>query len=178
MIRTTYGLALTAFAASLTLTGCQQSSRVVQAQNAMNEIRSQPPLPVPPPPVFTPVASYIYSSGQLKSPFVPTSIANEMRVMAGKRVYPNRSRAMQPLENYALEELLVKGTMRKAGRMVALIRTPDGQIEMVGYGYYMGRNQGRVVGITPDRISLIEIVPDGQNGYVERPRTLVLHGDG
>ena len=40
----------------------------------------------------------------------------------------------------------------------------------------MGMNQGRIVGISPTQIDLVEIVPDGRDGYVERPRTLVLIG--
>lgn len=158
------------------LVGCE--SRIDNATTKMQEIRNQPPLPVEPPPVFTPVPSYSYSGFTLKSPFVPTSIANELRVMAGKRVYPNLARPLQPLESYALEELFMKGTIRSAsGNIIALIRTPDGQIEQVQKGSYMGKNHGRVIGITPNQIALSEIVPDGQDGFIERPRNLVLHGD-
>ncbi|MFU8926188.1 pilus assembly protein PilP [Acinetobacter puyangensis] len=162
--------------AALVLGGCE--SRTENAMIKMQEIRNQPPLPVEPPPTFTPVPSYSYSSFQLKSPFVPTSIANELRVMSGKRVYPNLARPLQPLESYALEELLMKGTMRGAsGNIIALVRSPDGEIEQVQKGSYMGKNHGRIVGITANEISLIEVVPDGQEGFIERPRNLVLYGD-
>jgi len=40
----------------------------------------------------------------------------------------------------------------------------------------MGRNHGRIVAIKNDRINLIEIVPDGHGGWLERPRTLALNG--
>ncbi|OUY06574.1 pilus assembly protein PilP [Acinetobacter populi] len=161
---------------ALVLAGCE--SRTENAMLKMQEIRNQPPLPVEPPPTFTPVPSYSYSSFQLKSPFVPTSIANELKVMSGKRVYPNLSRPLQPLESYALEELFMKGTMRGAsGKIIALVRTPDGEIEQVQKGSYMGKNHGRIVGITPNEISLIEVVPDGQDGFIERPRNLVLYGN-
>ena len=40
----------------------------------------------------------------------------------------------------------------------------------------MGMNQGRIIEITPIRIDLLEIVPDGRDGYIERPRSLVLIG--
>lgn len=156
--------------------GCEV--RTNNAAMKMQEIRNQPPLPIEPPPTFTPVPGYSYSSFQIKSPFVPSSIANELRVMAGKRVYPNLSREEQPLEAYALEELFMKGTMRNAaGNIIALIRTPDGEIERIQKGSYMGKNHGRVVAINPSQIELIEIVPDGQDGYIERPRTLILHGE-
>lgn len=158
------------------MVGCE--SRVEQAEQKMAQIRQESPLAVTPPPVFTPVPTFVYDAYQLKSPFVPTSIANELKVMAGKRVYPNLNRPLQPLENYALEELLMKGTMRNAaGKLVALIRTPDGQIDQVQVGNYMGKNYGRIVRITTNQIELVEVVPDGQDGYIERPRTLILYGD-
>ena len=159
----------------LLMAGCE--SRTDQVQMKIQEIRNQAPLPVQPPPVFTPVPNYSYSGYQLKSPFIPTSLAEELRVMAGKRVYPNLSRPLQPLESYTLEELIMKGTMKDAtGNIVALIKTPDGELEKVQRGSYMGQNHGRVVVINPNQMELIEIVPDGQDGYIERPRTLVLHG--
>ena len=43
-------------------------------------------------------------------------------------------------------------------------------------GSYLGMNQGRIIKISPTQIDLVEIVPDGREGYVERPRTLVLIG--
>ncbi|KAA8733295.1 pilus assembly protein PilP [Acinetobacter qingfengensis] len=161
---------------TIALVGCK--SKVDDVQAKMQEIRDKPPLAVTPPPAFNPIPNYTYDAYQLKSPFVPTSIANELKVMAGKRVYPNLARPSQPLENYALEELLMKGTMRNsAGKTIALVRTPDGQIEQVQAGNYMGKNYGRVIRISPNQIDLLEVVPDGQDGYIERPRTLLLRTD-
>ena len=83
--------------------------------------------------------------------------------MAGKRVYPNLSRQLQPLESYPLETLTMKGSMRnQAGQILALIQTPDGEVERIQRGSYMGLNHGRVIGITPTQINLIEIIPDGR----------------
>ena len=73
---------------------------------------------------------------------MPSSLAAELKIMAGKRVYPNFSRAPQPLESYALEALNMKGSMRNnRGQILALIQTPDQQIERVQVGNYMGMNQ-------------------------------------
>ena len=157
------------------LAGCE--SRIDVVNQSMAQIRSEPPLPIEPAPVFTPVPAFMYAAHQLKSPFMPTSIASELKIMAGKRVYPNLSRTPQPLENYALEMLNMKGSMRgPSGEVMALIQTPDGEIERVQNGSYMGMNHGRVVKISPTQIDLVEIVPDGREGYVERPRSLVLLG--
>ena len=157
------------------LVGCD--SRIDAVNEQMANIRNQPPLPIEPAPVFPPVPTFDYAAHQLKSPFLPSSLAAELKIMSGKRVYPNLSRQLQPLESYAIESLNMKGSMRnQSGQILALIQTPDGEIERIQRGSYMGMNHGRVVNITPTQIDLVEIVPDGREGYVERPRSLVLIG--
>jgi type IV pilus assembly protein PilP len=142
------------------LVGCD--SRIDAVNQQMADIRNQPPLPIEPAPVFTPVPLFNYAAHQLKSPFMPSSLAAELKIMAG-RVYPNLNRQPQPLESYALEALNMKGSMRgKANETIALIQTPDGQIERVQVGSYLGMNQGRIIKISPTQIDLVEIVPDGR----------------
>ena len=170
MIKIACGLALTSV-----LIGCD--SRIDVVNQEMANIRNQPALPIEAAPVFSPVPSFTYAAQQLRSPFLPSSLANELRIMSGKRVYPNFSRPAQPLESYALEALNMKGSMKGgSGQIIALIQTPDGEIERIQRGSYLGMNQGRVINITPTRIDLIEIVADGRDGYIERPRSLILLG--
>ena len=160
---------------AMLLVGCD--SRIDAVNQEMANIRNQQPLPIEPAPVFNPVPSFNYSAQQLRSPILPNSLANELKIMSGKRVYPNFSRQPQPLESYPLESLTLKGSMKgSVGQTVGLIKTPDGEIERVQLGNYMGMNQGRIIEITPTRIDLLEIVPDGRDGYIERPRSLVLIG--
>ncbi|ANF82698.1 pilus assembly protein PilP [Acinetobacter sp. NCu2D-2] len=157
------------------LVGCE--SRIDVVNQEMANIRNQPALPIEPAPDFPPAETFNYAAQQLKSPFLPSSLAAELKVMEGKRVYPNFSRQLQPLESYPLESLNMKGSLKnQAGQIVALIQTPDGEIERIQRGSYMGLNHGRVVNIIPTQIDLIEIIPDGREGYVERPRSLVLIG--
>lgn len=159
----------------LVLVACD--SRIDVVNQEMVNIRNQPPLPIEPAPVFNPVPVFHYSAQQLRSPVLPNSLANELKLMSGKRVYPNFSRPPQPLESYPLETLGFKGSLKGAsGQIIALIHSPDGEIEKVQRGSYMGVNQGRITNITPTRIDLLEIVPDGRDGFIERPRSLVLLG--
>ncbi|MGE8652672.1 MULTISPECIES: pilus assembly protein PilP [unclassified Acinetobacter] len=167
-------LVLSAFV-GLLLAGCE--SRIDVVNQEMANIRNQEPLPIEPAPDFVPVETFNYAAHSLKSPFLPSSLAAELKIMAGKRVYPNLNRQPQPLESYALETLNMKGSMRnQSGQTLALIQTPDGEVERIQRGSYMGLNHGRVVNITPTQIDLIEIIPDGREGYVERPRSLILIG--
>jgi type IV pilus assembly protein PilP len=39
----------------------------------------------------------------------------------------------------------------------------------------MGQADGRVTEISPSKISVVEIVPDGLGGYMERPASLALN---
>lgn len=161
------------FAVIILLTGCDDRIAVVQAE--MDKIRNQSPLPIDSAPVFTPVPMYDYAAQQFRNPFLPNSLALELKTMSGKQVFPNFKRQQQPLESYELEKLTMKGSLRNnRGEILALIKTPDGQIEQVQRGNYLGTDQGRIVKITPTQIDLIEIVSDGRDGFVERPRTMVL----
>lgn len=160
--------------AVLLMSGCD--SRVSYVEAEMSRIQQQPPLPLEAAPVFDKVPQFEYEAQALRSPFLQNSLYTELKVRAGKRVLPDPAHIAQPLEAYPLESLLMRGVLQDGGKVSALIQAPDKQVYRIGVGSYMGLNQGRVIGLTPERIQLIEIVSDGQGGYVERPRTLVLVG--
>lgn len=160
---------------SILVSGC--SSRIDAVNQAMSDIRKESPIPIEPAPVFTPVPTFGYSAQHLRNPFFPSSLANELTALSGKRVYPDLSRDKQPLEHYALDSLGFKGSLKgNANNIIALIQSPDLEIERVQVGSYLGLNQGRIINITPARIDLLEVVPDGSDGYIERPRSLILLG--
>ncbi len=159
--------------ALLALTGCE--SRIDAVDARMKQIHAQPPQPVPPPPAFLPVPTYAYSAQQLRSPFMPPSLANELRISAGRKVMPDLSRPPQYLEQFPLEGLRMRGTMTQPGRaLFGLVESPEGSVIRVQPGNFMGKNYGRIVSITPSQINVLEIVPDGRDGFVERPRSLVM----
>ena len=158
---------------TVVLSAC--SSRIDAVNEEMQQIHNQPPRPVPPPPVFLPVPSFAYSAQQLRSPFIPPSLAMELRVMAGRQIMPDLSRPPQFLEQFPIESLIMKGTIRRNdGVLHALIQAPEGGVVRVEKGNYLGRNYGRIVDISPSQITVIEIVPNGRDGFIERPRNLVM----
>lgn len=155
------------------LAGC--SSRIDEVNQQMQDIRQQAPQPVPPAPVFLPVPSFAYAAQQLRSPFLPPSLALELKVMAGRQIRPDLSRPPQFLEQFPIEALVMKGTLKRAsGSLYGLIQAPEGGVVRVERGNYLGKNYGRIVDITPSQITVVEIVPNGQDGFVERPRNLVM----
>lgn len=158
---------------AVSLNGC--SSKIDAVNFQMADISNQTPLPVEAAPVFKAVPKFQYAAQPLRSPFLPNSLANELKMTSNKRAKPNMLRAKQPLEQFMLETLQMKGTLQVGnGRRVALIKMPDGHLEQVKLGDYLGLNQGKIVEITETQIDLVELIADGQSGYIARPRSLLL----
>ena len=66
------------------------------------------------------------------------------------------------------------GTLGAGAGIVAVVMAPDKVSYRVRPGVYMGQSDGRVTGVFEDRIELIELVPDGAGGWLERPASLSL----
>lgn len=156
------------------LNGCQ--SKMDEVNQKMDQIQSTLPLSIEPVPNMEPAPIFEYAAHQLRSPFLSDSLANELKHRAGKnKIAPNLSRPLQVLEHYALESLSMKGSFKNSqGQMLALIATPNQNVEPVLLGSYMGLNHGRVVQISATQIDLVELISDGNDGYIERPQRLVL----
>ena len=92
--------------------------------------------------------------------------------MAGPR--PDAARRKQTLEQFPLDSLDMVGTLGKGGGMVGLVMAPDKVTYRVRAGTYLGQSDGRVTGVFEDRIELVELVPDGAGGWLERPATVAL----
>ena len=67
------------------------------------------------------------------------------------------------------------GTLRLQDRTYGLIKTKDGLVHRVQVGAYVGQAEGRITEISPSKISVVELVPDGVGGYMERAAALALN---
>lgn len=170
---TSVKLVLSLVVSGFFLSGC--SSRIDTATSEMKKIHDEPTLAIAPAPVFLPVPTFTYAAQGLRSPFLPSSLAEELKVMAGKHVMPDLNRPPQFLEQFALESLHMRGTIHNLkGPLFGLIEDPNGGVMRVQVGNYVGKNYGRIMGITPTQINVVEVVPDGKDGFVERPRSLIM----
>lgn len=159
--------------ASLSLAGCSASFDDVQSQ--MEAIRQKPRGKVEPPPEFNPMPTFTYAAHQLRSPFAPPISVDQQLVNTGKKVEPDLNRPQEYLERFNLEALRLRGTLQKpGGPLYALVEDSNGGVQRVRVGNYLGKNQGKIVDITPTQVAIVEIVPDGRDGWVERPRSLTL----
>jgi type IV pilus assembly protein PilP len=78
------------------------------------------------------------------------------------------------LESFPLDSLKMVGTLGKNGQMEALIKDPQGVIHPVHDGNYLGQNFGHITSIAEDHVSLVEMVPNGTGGWMERDATIAL----
>jgi type IV pilus assembly protein PilP len=157
-----------AAAALALLAGC--SSRDSDLQEFLERTRKEPPSGVKPLPEVPEYESFAYSAGTLRSPFVPGGVT----AGASNRA-PDTNRNREFLEQFSLDTLTMVGTLRINGRLYGLVKTRDGLVHRVVPGNYLGQNDGRISDITPARISVIEVVPDGLGGYMERAAALGLN---
>jgi type IV pilus assembly protein PilP len=152
------------------LSGCSSDMDKLKAQVA--EIKSRPGERIEPLPQIKPYESFSYSAAAMRSPFVPSAPA---RNDVASAVRPDSKRSREFLEQFPLDTMQMVGTLQLQGRNFGLVQGKDGLVHRVLPGNFMGQNDGRIVSITPTRISIIEIVPDGLGGYIERPAALALN---
>jgi type IV pilus assembly protein PilP len=68
------------------------------------------------------------------------------------------------------------GTFSKEKNYWALIRDPDGVIHRVSVGNYIGKNHGKVSGISYGEVRLSEFIADGIGGWLVRDASVALGG--
>jgi type IV pilus assembly protein PilP len=120
-------------------------------------------------PEVKPYESFAYGAGNMRSPFQPQGAGG---AQASLRANSRRNREF--LENFSLDTLKMVGTFKVGNSFYGLVQSKDGLVHKVQPGNYLGQNDGKVTEITGGKISLVEIVPDGLGGYIERPASLAL----
>src|SRR6201996_302133 len=152
------------------LTAC--SSADDDLARFIEDTRKEPGGRVEPLPEVKPYETFTYSAAEMRSPFLPGGSGGSSG-MAGLR--PDSKRNREFLEQFSLDTLKMVGTLKLSGHMYGLVQTKDGLVHRVSPGNYMGQADGKILDITPAKITLTEIVPDGLGGYMERPAALGLN---
>jgi len=155
--------------AATLVAGC--STRDAELQRFIEATNAEPAAGVQPLPEVKPYESFPYAAQTLRSPFVPGGSGGG----AAASVRPDVRRNREVLEQFSLDTLKMVGTLRLGGRSFGLVQTRDGLVHRVLPGNHIGQNDGRVSDVTASKISVIEIVPDGLGGYMERPAALALN---
>jgi type IV pilus assembly protein PilP len=157
-----------AFAAviAMALAGC--SSADSDLHQFIQQTEAQPGGHVDPLPEVKPYETFVYDDQNLRSPFVPS------QATGFNTVRRDTKRPREFLEQFSLDTLKMVGSLRIGGTTYALVETKDGIVHRVTVGNYLGQNDGVITDISPSKIDLTEIVPDGLGGYMKRPAALGL----
>ncbi|WP_016853495.1 pilus assembly protein PilP [Halomonas smyrnensis] len=129
--------------------------------------------PLPPMPVYHAVD---YRFADQRSPFQVRLPESRTLPEGDVDLAPDTSRPREPLEVYDLGQLDLVGTLTVGGAPSALVRAPDGNVHRLRVGDHMGSDFGRIVDITAASVQLVEIVPTGRGGWIERSTQLALDG--
>ena len=157
----------------VTLSGCGGGD-FSDLQGFMDDVRLRPKGAIEPLPKFQPYEAFTYTAAALRSPFQPSVKIDILRQQKGsKDIKPDEARVKQFLEGFNIEVFEMVGTLSNEGGMFALVKGAGG-VHRVKVGDYLGRNHGHVMAINEAAIDVVEIVPDGEGGWLERPRSLPL----
>src|SRR5688572_29084782 len=136
------------------LTAC--SSKDDELSQFIETTKKEPGGRVEPLPELRPYETFAYEASDARSPFMPGGSGGSAGALR-----PDSRRNREFLENFSLDTLRMVGTLRLSERTYGLVKTKDGLVHRVLPGNYMGQADGKVTEITPSKISVVEIVPDG-----------------
>lgn len=131
---------------------------------------------VDPLPEFPPYETFEYLTETVRDPFRPQTDLNSSPVAeveyTGPR--PEATRRREPLENFPVDALKMVGLLQQKSQTWGLVRDPDGTIHRVQPGNYAGQNHGKIVALSETKIDIVELVPDGLSGWVNRDAQLAM----
>jgi type IV pilus assembly protein PilP len=168
-----YRLALGVLAVTL-LNGCGPSAEHQDLLDFMAEVKRRPQGQIDPLPTFRPYQPFTYSAMTLRSPFEKPVPVDESAAKGGRTVAPDMTRVKEFLEGFNITSLKMVGSIAKGGKLWALMDNGEGSVFPATIGNYLGKNHGKIISTDSSQIEVMEIVADGSNGWVERPRIIKL----
>lgn len=164
------------------LAGCAGNSGFEDLDRYMKEADQKPRGKIEPLPEVQVYRAFTYSAAGSRSPFTPPAevVVSDIKISDDQSsVKPDFDRPKEVLESFSLAELKMVGTLQRGPEetLWALISDNEGGVHMIRKGQYMGRNHGRIVEIVEGRIDLLEIVPNGHGGWLERPQSVSLEDE-
>ena len=160
-------------AATFLLAGCDPGMR--DLENYVADVKQRPAPPLEPLPVMKQFETFVYAAQDLRDPFSMPQRRDEQSRSDGPRPDPNRRKEI--LEAFPLDGLDMVGLIGAGENQVALVMDPQRVVHRVRVGQYLGQSDGRIVAIREDGLELVELIPDGSGGWLERPARLALDNE-
>jgi type IV pilus assembly protein PilP len=163
---------LAAAAVATCLSACGGGNDDLRAY--IDQIKARPGGRIEPLPQVQPAPTFTYQAGTRRSPFVPDAPQRRPRSGPGAVAGPDPNRPREFLEQFPLDTLRMVGTLSDRRASFGLVQTSDGLVHRVTVGNHLGQNYGRITAISDSKIQLVEIIPDGLGGFLERPAAIAL----
>lgn len=158
----------------LALGGCSSSNHS-DLDTFMAEVKEKPSGVIEPIPLFKPYQVFRYNAAAQRAPFeIPVKVSEIASLTRKSNVRPDKNRRKEQLEFFSIEALSMVGTLGRDGTTWALVEDPNGSVHQVLVGNYVGRNHGRIASVGYDSLAIVEIISNGKDSWIERPRTLKL----
>jgi type IV pilus assembly protein PilP len=142
------------------------------------KVKAEPKGRIQPLPEIKPVEPFIFNPKDLRDPFKPLVQPEQQDAVPGLSngggLKPDTTRRKEELEAFPLETLKMVGTVTMKSKLWGLVRADDGTIYRVQVGNHMGKNYGKIISISADKIELMEIVPDKPGKWREQKTSLEL----
>ena len=158
------------------LVGCGSSNDYKDIEVFMAQVDELPKGRIDPLPPIETIPPFSYKAGTKRSPFEPPVVIKKIDRQGGPQVTPNFNRTKQFLEQFPIGQLAIVGTLAQSGTTFGLVQDGDGGVHRVQPGDFLGTDHGQIDGISETTIDIVEIVPDGTGGWVQRARTVALIG--
>lgn len=156
---------------TLGLSACSQNNEDLDA--FILETKSKHLGSVQPLPTFEPYKNFTYDAAELRDPF-EAAFEAEVAQSNDDGLRPTATRPKEPLEAYPLDTLRMVGTLVQKQNTWGLIKDPNNVVHRVQTGNYAGQNEGQIVTVSEKQIDIIEVIPDGLGGYIERTASLAI----
>lgn len=155
------------------LTGCNNS--IEDLDDYFTTEKEKPGAPIEPIPEVKPYLRYVYPEHE-KDPFDIAMLAPETdtKKIIDSGIEIDTTRVPEFLEGFPLDSLTMVGTVEKDSTLWALVKIPDGAVQRVKMGNFMGQNYGKIISISEVTMEMKETVPNGLGGYKEREITMGL----
>jgi Tfp pilus assembly protein PilP len=103
----------------------------------------------------------------------PTSIVKKVIWTPVSR--KSDERGMEYLESFPIQKMRLTGRVTAGGATFALVQLDHGVVVRVKVGNYIGENHGRVQVISPDGVTVKEILENAEGHWYERDRFVPYH---
>ncbi len=170
-----HGIKLSIMATAINLAACNNSD-FTDLHAYIAGVKARPNEPIKPLPEFENVDTILFKLEEgLRDPFKPVEKKPDEQSdeEPDNGIRPDKNRIKESLEAFPINEMKMVGTIKMNSVQWGLVKN-DGSIYRVKVGNYLGKNDGKIIGIDKNKIDIIEIMPNKSGHFNKQSTTLML----